>query len=483
MNKLTLVFILFSLILGVGCQVEQTDVSPIPIIATTETGVGTAVSPIPIIAATETGVGTAVSTPTRPATATSTPLPTATKRPTHNLLVPPAGELYFLWDSKQMPNSIIDEPIQSLYLALPGITPTDWQIKPLLDNLIGVPYSALSPDKTKFAFTILEDKNNDGYISFESYNMWLDAPNLYIYSLKDGSFERVTENYPDLYEPTWLADNQTIVSRQSSHDIVSVNTTSHIIESIYESPETMHWILVSPGEEEIAVNFDSGKVSFLDPLTGQLTDVASGIGGFGVDHAWSLDGRWLALTQWFNGLFFLVNTQTNQSIAVPELNAVRYPAWSPDSQQLALIQGNPDGSTLVLFNPEDGIITPLLNMPAEMRDLLWSPDGSQLAFSIWQDDGISLGVVDIDKNEFRELWHMTGAGRFKIPAWSPDGQWLLFHSGRLPLFTEPSDPVENDQSGLYLIHQSGGEPIQLLDTSEGLDPYDFYWLHDTEQTP
>ena len=54
MNKWMIIFLLFSLILGVGCQAEQTAVSPIPIIAATETGEGTAVS-TPTAAAEEEG--------------------------------------------------------------------------------------------------------------------------------------------------------------------------------------------------------------------------------------------------------------------------------------------------------------------------------------------------------------------------------------------------------------------------------------------
>lgn len=75
---------------------------------------------------------------------------------------------------------------------------------------------------------------------------------------------------------------------------------------------------------------------------------------------------------------------------------------------------------------------PLLNrMPA------WSPDGKQIAFSSNQDGNTDIYVMDADGSHLIQLTQDSLATFYFLqsatdvePAWSPDGQHLLFTSGR-----------------------------------------------------
>ena len=55
--------------------------------------------------------------------------------------------------------------------------------------------------------------------------------------------------------------------------------------------------------------------------------------------------------------------------------------------------------------------------------------------------------------------------------WSPDGEWLLFSQ------------IHSEESGLYLIHRSGGEAYLFLDTTETFAPYSIVWLPENTVSP
>jgi len=110
------------------------------------------------------------------------------------------------------------------------------------------------------------------------------------------------------------------------------------------------------------------------------------------------------------------------------------PAWSPDSQWLAVLVGDrrstiPIFQDIVLVNANDGEVRILTDNKIRM-DIYptWSPDGSQLAF-----------VSDRDSNW--EIYRMSpdGTGVINLtqspadeyaPVWSPDGQRIAFLSNR-----------------------------------------------------
>src|SRR6266516_7044418 len=100
-----------------------------------------------------------------------------------------------------------------------------------------------------------------------------------------------------------------------------------------------------------------------------------------------------------------------------------------------------------------------------VNDPRLSPDGRTVAYAVW--------TIDEDKNEYRgAIWlapmdgsspprrFTSGSRRDGSPRWSPDGTMLAFTSNR-----------EKDESQLYVIPISGGEPARLTDLKESVaDP-------------
>ncbi|MCB8921200.1 MAG: PD40 domain-containing protein [Ardenticatenaceae bacterium] len=411
-------------------------------------------------------------------TETATPLPTSTITPVPTTLPTslPIGHIYFMWDSKPLPQSELsmDEPVQNLYVAKLDLATDEWLIEPVLTELVGWPYIQLSPDKTKFLLTILEDRNNDGQVSVDGYNRGFDGINVYTYTLDDQVFTPITSSFPVIFNPFWRSDNRTIVFGQSTKEISFLNTETGVVEIIRTYPEQTRWIDLSPDSQFIALNFDSIQISFLDLQTKNDITITNEIGGIGVDRAWSSDGAWLFLGQPFTNRYMLVDVSTFETYTLSPANSILNPVWSPNNQQMSFVQEVSDGTQLMLLDPISLTTQQLLNTSGRIHYTLWSPNGQYIAVVIADDEKFSLVVFDVITGMGHELWQSSDSKRFYIPSWSPDNQWLLFFDG------QGWSPGKGDHAGLYAIHRDGGVAKLILDTSGTYDPYGFYWLPETE---
>src|SRR5262249_36259018 len=89
---------------------------------------------------------------------------------------------------------------------------------------------------------------------------------------------------------------------------------------------------------------------------------------------------------------------------------------------------------------------------------VWSADGSRLVFYSGYDGGLRVRVADPD-GTVRALSDLPGCmAATNRPAWSPDGQWVLFQVDPTP--TDAScEPTAMD---VYVVSVDGGDAHRLL---------------------
>ena len=182
------------------------------------------------------------------------------------------------------------------------------------------------------------------------------------------------------------------------------------------------------------------------------------------------------------------------------------PRFSPDGKYLSFVssRGEEDGgdAQLWLLNRAGGEAEKVTKLKGSVSDYVWSPDGQRLALIIRDADPDSLTAAQkakkktappivIDRFQFkqdidgylnkqrqhlyvfevatRKLVCLTpGAYDEHLPAWSPNGQQLVFSSKRGP------DPDRHDNFDLYLIDAKAGataRPLLSTDVPESAPGY------------
>jgi len=198
------------------------------------------------------------------------------------------------------------------------------------------------------------------------------------------------------------------------------------------------------------------------------------------------------------------------------------PRWSPDGRYLAFLSSrgdSADADQLWLLSRRGGEAEQITHVKTGILDYVWSPDGTKVAFVIEDDDSVEVSTVVepavlevtdlqgnptvqpgrsttehkttppivIDRFYFKEDY--TGYVRRKrkhlhlfdlatrslrqltqgqsdelLPAWSPDGQYLVFSSKRVG-----DDPDRHDNWDLYVIQAAPGAVARQVTTFTGPD--------------
>lgn len=240
-----------------------------------------------------------------------------------------------------------------------------------------------------------------------------------------------------------------------------------------------------------------GPITLLDVASG-LTEPLTKQSFTSVSLAWSPDGSLIAMTRGLsegNGELVLVSTATGELTQTMPIDPLLNPQdvdWSPDGTLLAFTDTyatlhtiEPDGSHLrsvatdsqvlnIAFSPlgdeiafvgdkghlsvldlETGVTTDVFSAPTKHRVWFgptWSPDGSMLAFSMFEEGGSSINIVNADGTGFRQVLEPSHDG--VSPTWSPDGNWIAFEGG-------------GERGDLFAVTTDGATVRQLTDTGVG----------------
>ena len=233
------------------------------------------------------------------------------------------------------------------------------------------------------------------------------------------------------------------------------------------------------------------------------------------DPQLSPDGAWVAYTvtradsatDKRDADVWMARTDGSQNLRVTTAPASEAkPRFSPDGKYLSFVssRGEDDGgdAQLWLLNRAGGEAEKVTKLKGSVSDYVWSPDGQRLALIIRDADPDSLTAAQktkkktappivIDRFQFKQdvdgylnkqrqhLYLFDVASRKLVcltpgvydehlPAWSPNGQQLVFSSKRGP------DPDRHDNFDLYLIDAKAGataRPLLSTDVPENAPGY------------
>ncbi len=243
-----------------------------------------------------------------------------------------------------------------------------------------------------------------------------------------------------LHSPAWVADGrlltyQNYLYRRACHEIIWMDIT-------HKEPTAIACVRMDNLDEMLDWASDGQHIAFawrestlpiiqiLDAQGEQTERLFPGQNVWGL--AWSPDAAQIAVTLAGNPSLRIYQLNRSVTDFQPEAPAFGKPSWAPDGSALAFLcyaQEKID----ICVQPTDGTQGRRISFPAEFPylkyHLQWSPDGTQLLFVGQQRGGREdLFVIRPDGSDLRQL--TTHPASDLEPAWSPDGQHIVFVSMR-----------------------------------------------------
>ncbi len=164
---------------------------------------------------------------------------------------------------------------------------------------------------------------------------------------------------------------------------------------------------------------------------------------------------------------------TQESLNYGYREGSRNPVWAPDGSKIALTSDRPPAGRIVAMNPDGSEKVILSSIGGQDHSRVWSPDRSSIAFVRYEGEGAASGTVHVmDRNGASLRMVSPWIDVETNPAWSPDGEQLLF-SGARWVYSEAGGWV--GKSGFFISPVDGTGFKQLMIDDGGPAEGDTVW--------
>lgn len=136
-----------------------------------------------------------------------------------------------------------------------------------------------------------------------------------------------------------------------------------------------------------------------------------------------------------------------------------FPGFSPDGKQIVYKHGK----QLVIRTLADGKVVELTDGSHYANFPKWQPRGNRILFTGEADGRFELHTIRPDGTDLKRLTNVPGSNAHA--AWSPDGQWILFSSGRKGFKDEMAlyERVPQPYGEIFAMRADGSDVRQLTD--------------------